>query len=252
MTNFLDSLFSLEGKCAVVTGASRGLGEAIAIALALAGADVVGVGRSPVSDPSPEGIFEYKQCDVTDHDEFKVVCENVVDRTGSLDVLVNAAGISYPRVGSDQEMSDFRETVETNLIAAYSCCNVAVKYMRQGGSGSIINITSIASLQGFPANPAYVASKGGLRALTKALAIDYSEARVRVNSLAPGYFRTSMTEDSFNDREEHKKRSARTAVARWGVSDDLAGAAVFLASDASTYVTGIDLIVDGGWTAKGM
>jgi len=122
--------------------------------------------------------------------------------------------------------------------------------MKSGGS--IINITSIGSVVGFPGNPGYVASKGGLRMMTKALAVDYGQAGIRVNAIAPGYIETAMTAGSFADPELHEQRRRHTCLGRWGSVSDMVGAAIFLASDASSYVTGQDLIVDGGWTAKGL
>jgi gluconate 5-dehydrogenase len=123
--------------------------------------------------------------------------------------------------------------------------------MKAHGSGSIINITSINAELGFPGNPAYVAFKGALKQLTKALALDLGPS-IRVNAIGPGYFRTDMTRKSWGDDTMRQERSSRTILGRWGVPDDLAGAVIFLASDASAYVTGIDLYVDGGWLAKGL
>ena len=124
--------------------------------------------------------------------------------------------------------------------------------MKGGSGGSIINITSINSMMGFPDNPAYVASKGGLRMLAKALAIDYSNRNIRVNCIAPGYIRTVMTKESYNDKEKREHRTKHTILGRWGNPEDLVGATIFLASNASSYITGIDLFVDGGWSAKGI
>jgi gluconate 5-dehydrogenase len=117
---------------------------------------------------------------------------------------------------------------------------------------SIVNVTSIGSVLGMPGNPGYGAAKGGLRVLSKALAIDLAPLGIRVNNLAPGYIRTAMTEASWADPERRAQRERHTMLGRWGTPDDLVGAAIFLASDASAYVTGLDLFVDGGWTAKGM
>jgi gluconate 5-dehydrogenase len=118
--------------------------------------------------------------------------------------------------------------------------------------GSIINITSIGSVQGFPGNPGYVASKGGLRMLSKSLAIDFSKDNIRVNNIAPGYILTDMTKDSQTDPVLYQERLDRMIIQRWGRTEDIVGAAIYLASNASSYVTGIDLIIDGGWTAKGL
>lgn len=118
--------------------------------------------------------------------------------------------------------------------------------------GSVINITSIGSYLGFPGNPAYIASKGGIRALTKALALDYASKKIRVNNIVPGYIHTPMAEKSYLDEKSNRERLDRMMIKRWGEAEDLVGAAIYLSSDASSYVTGIDLIIDGGWTAKGL
>ena len=140
--------------------------------------------------------------------------------------------------------------MEVNLISTYKCCEIASDFMINGGS--IINITSIGSILGFPGNPGYVSSKGGLRSLTKALAEDLSIKNIRVNNIAPGYIRTDMTEDSFLNSALNKQRMDRMMIKRWGSVEDIGSAAIFLASNASSYITGTDIIVDGGWTAKGI
>ena len=165
--------------------------------------------------------------------------------------LVNAAGVTAPAEPGDA-ITNFRHTLETNLVAIYACCVEVLPFMRLSGGGSIINITSIGSTLGFPGNPSYGASKGGLRVLTKALANDLGADNIRVNNLAPGYIRTDMTRLSFEDEHMNQARRQRMLLDRWGEINDLCGAAIFLASDASSYVTGTDLFVDGGWTAKGL
>jgi len=238
------SRFSLAGKTAVVTGASRGIGAALADALAGAGATVTGLARAA----APVGPFvnpvRYVMRDVTAG--IDDICAAAGAATGRLDILVNAAGITAP--GGD--VATFADTISTNLTAAYACCNAARRHMGQGGS--IINVTSIASVLGLPGNPAYGAAKGGLRMLTKSLAADYGQHGIRVNALAPGYIHTAMTDASYRDAARHERRRAHTCLGRWGTVEDLAGAAIFLASDAAAYVTGIDLFVDGGWTAQGL
>jgi len=243
-------LFSLKGKTAVVTGGSRGIGFALCEGLAQAGADVVAVARSEKPDsPFRMESIQYQSADVTEG--LAGLFSAIAAQRGGLDVLVNAAGISLPSAvqGSEYEQA-FNRTVQVNLCAAYSSCVAARPFMTAGGS--IINVTSIASVRGFPGNPGYVAAKGGLRMMTKALAIDYGAAGIRVNALAPGYIHTAMTQGSFDDDELHEQRRRHTCLNRWGGVEDLVGAAVFLASEASCYVTGLDLFVDGGWTAKGM
>ena len=142
----------------------------------------------------------------------------------------------------------FRSTCE----APFQLSKRFAKMMKEQGSGSIINITSIGAELGFPNNPAYVAAKGALKQLTKSLAVDLGQFGIRVNSIGPGYFKTDMTQSSWNDPQLQKDRTRHTILGRWGEPDDLTGAVIFLASDASSYITGQDLYVDGGWLAKGL
>ena len=244
MSDLLRRLFSLEGRVAVVTGGSRGIGAAIAAGLAGAGARVTAVARSEKAD-LPVGV-QYRRCDITVAGEF----EKLVAREQRLDILVNAAGISLPPQGPEAERFD--RTLDANLRATFRACAAAMPLMQRSGGGSIINVTSVNSVLGFPGNPGYVAAKGGLSMLTKALAIDYGKANIRVNALAPGYIRTAMTAGSYADPAQRAARIARMVIERYGEPEDLVGAAIFLASPASAYVTGIDLFVDGGWTAKGL
>jgi NAD(P)-dependent dehydrogenase (short-subunit alcohol dehydrogenase family) len=252
MSDYLESLFSLRGKVALVTGASRGIGAGLAEALVASGAHVIGLGRSAqVQGKLPPGA-EYRPCDILNSTQFEALCADVFEAYGQLDVLINAAGISLPKSVGQQAMQDFERTVATNLTAVHHCCQTAASFMKISGGGSIVNVTSIGSVLGFPGNPSYVASKGALRMLTRALALDLAPDKIRVNNLAPGYIRTDMTQASFQDPVRHAERLQQMMIKRWGSPEDLAGAAIFLASSASSYVTGTDLFVDGGWTAKGM
>ncbi len=249
MSNYIDTLFSLKGKTAIITGGSRGIGAGIALGFLKAGANIICVSRSEKTELNELQEF-YKQCDITDKKQFDAICKQACESYGGIDILVNAAGISLPSDDSYSKFERFTKTLSVNLISTYQCCEIASELMLNGGA--IINITSIGSILGFPDNPGYVASKGGIRALTKALAEDLSENNIRVNNIAPGYTKTDMTQKSFSDLELNKQRVDRMMIKRWGSVEDIAAAAIFLASNASSYITGTDLIVDGGWTAKGI
>jgi len=238
--------FSLDGKLAVVTGASRGIGAAIAAGFAEAGAKVFGLSRSGIA---PTGMTALA-CDLADDAAIKRAFEEIA-KGGKLDVLVNAAGISLP-ADRASELKRFRDTVATDLTGVYATILAAHPLLKKSGAGSIINLTSINSVRGFPGNPGYVAAKAGLAGLTRALANDYARDGIRVNALAPGYVATEMTAGSFKDPALHEERRRHTMLGRWGKPDDLVGAAIFLASEASAYMTGQELFVDGGWTAKGL
>jgi len=237
--------FSLEAKIAVVTGASRGIGAAIAAGFAGAGASVFGLSRSGTA---PKGVTALA-CDLSDDAAIKRAFDQIA-RGERLDVLVNAAGISLP-ASDTSELKRFRDTVATDLTAVYATILAAHPLLKKAG-GSIINVTSINSVRGFPGNPGYVAAKAGLAGLTRALATDYARDGIRANALAPGYVATEMTAASFADPAMHEDRRRHTMLGRWGKPEDMVGAAIFLASSASAYMTGQELFVDGGWTTKGL
>ncbi|MGV7214044.1 SDR family oxidoreductase [Bradyrhizobium sp. UFLA05-112] len=241
------SAFSLADKIAVVAGASRGIGAAIAAGLKDAGADVFGLSRSGTA---PQGVTAIA-CDLSDDAAIAHAFGIVGAQHRRLDVLVNAAGISLPAQSAESELARFRATVATDLTGVYATILAAHPLMKASG-GSIINVTSINSVRGFPGNPGYVAAKAGLAGLTRALAADYAADGIRVNALAPGYVATEMTAKSFADPAMHEDRRRHTILGRWGQPADMVGAAVFLASQASAYVTGQEIFVDGGWTAKGL
>lgn len=243
------SIFSLAGKTILVAGASKGIGLAIAQGLACAGANVVGIGRSAGNSSS---LFKYEQCDVLDRGRFVGLVDDCVQTHGSIDGYFHVAGITVPTSGELQDIGAFEETLRINLTSAYACCTVVGAEMVRQNQGSIVTVTSIGSMLGFPNNPGYVASKGGLRMMSKAMALDLGKFNIRVNSLVPGYIHTDMTHASYSDPDKFAERAERTMLGRWGKTSDLIGAAVFLASNASAYVTATDLVVDGGWTAKGL
>jgi gluconate 5-dehydrogenase len=246
------SSFSLDGLVAVVTGASRGIGAEIAGGLCKAGALVHGVARSAVPQDTVKNQerYHYHSADVKNIESVNQLVKTLERESGSVDILVNAAGISFAPDNPQNSVDDFNAVIQVNLVSAYRM-TCAFRPMFSHGS-SIINIGSLGGLQGFSNNPGYVASKFGIRGLTKALAMDYAEAGIRVNCLIPGYINTKMTETSFSDPKLSSERVERSMLGRWGETRDLIGAAVFLASSAAEFVTGSDLVVDGGWSSKGL
>jgi len=256
MISYLKQLFSLQGKVAVVTGASRGIGAAIARGFSLAGAHVIGFGRSMTPEWDENQIsagLVYRICDITDEEQLKNQMNQIYKQEKRLDILVNAAGVTLPINETDNKermLAKFDKMIQVNLRSAYSAAIAAVDFMHN--NGSIINITSISSIVGFPDNPGYVASKGGLRMLTKALAIDLAKRDIRVNAISLGYFRTTMTAYSYANPKLRAKRLERMIIQRYGEPNEVIGAAIFLASEASSYITGQDICIDGGWTSKGL
>jgi NAD(P)-dependent dehydrogenase (short-subunit alcohol dehydrogenase family) len=251
-------LFSLADKVVLITGTSRGIGRALAQAFLDAGAVVLPVTRRlPADWIAPAGDQQERWrpliCDLADREALEALPERArVAGGGRIDVLVNNAGVTLPG-GDDPYDPQLHTATRTILLDApyYLCGRIAPMMAAQGG-GSIINITSINAELAFPENPAYVSSKGALRMLTKAVARDFGEHNVRANNLCPGYVRTDMTAASYADAERRELLRARTMLGRWGEPEDVAGPCLFLASDASAYVTGSDLYVDGGWAAKGL
>ena len=254
--SYLDQLFSLNNKIAVVTGASRGLGQAIAEALLKAGATALLVSANADRLNATHQIFATQNlkstpypCDLSLLDQIDALVDHVASEYGRIDILVNCAGITFAEELSDYPDEYWEKTLRVNLEAPYRLARNFAPMMKDQG-GSIINVTSIAAECGAPNNPAYAAAKGGLKQLTKALASDLAPFGIRVNNIGPGYFRTDMTSYSWDDPERREMRTQSTMLGRWGMPEDLAGMAILLASDASSYITGQDFYVDGGWLAK--
>lgn len=242
----------LAGRRALVTGASRGIGAAIAHGFAAAGADVVGISRS--GGEAAPGLV-HRRCDLADAEATMALVAAELAAAPRLDIVVNAAAVSLGAAanpGASEELARMRATLEIDVVAAYAVVLAALPGLRAAGGGSIINVTSINSVRGFPGNPGYVASKAALAGLTRALAVDLARDRIRVNAIAPGYVHTAMTAKSHADPRLHEQRRRHTVLGRWGEPGDIVGAAMFLASGASAYVTGQELFVDGGWTINGL
>jgi NAD(P)-dependent dehydrogenase (short-subunit alcohol dehydrogenase family) len=241
-------LFDLTNKVAIVTGGGRGNGKAIANGLFEYGAKVISVDLNHDEDYQNE-IIKIRG-DVTEIEVIKETYSKALAISKQL-ILVNNAGITIPISGS-YPIESWDKTIKTNLTAPY----LWLEELRNLGGfiidGAVINITSLSAERAFPDNPAYVAAKGGLKMLSKAYAQELSKYNIRVNSLGPGYIKTKMTINSYLDDNRRDQRQRQTMLGRWGESEDLIGGIVFLASNASSYVTGQDLYIDGGWLAKGL
>jgi len=248
--------FSLVGKVALVTGGGRGLGRGIALALAEAGADVAIASRTRSDLEAVAGEIEAKGRrarvvvgDVSAPREAHRLVEEAVGWRGRLDVLVNAAGVNRRIPSLEVREEDWDWILGVNLKGTFFVCQAAGEVMVNQGKGSIINIASLLSAVGIPTLAPYAASKTGVVGLTRVLAAEWGPHGVRVNAIAPGYFRTKMTEGLFSDPKWVERLKRQVPLGREGFPEDLSGAAVFLASDASRYITGQVIYVDGGYLA---
>jgi 2-deoxy-D-gluconate 3-dehydrogenase len=253
MSQVLD-LFRLEGKVALVTGAASGLGAAIAIALAQAGASVAVHGnRRPADETAASigGVAAAFQADLSGTAGPEALFTAVKTHFGRVDILINNAGTISRAAAEDVTLEDWQQVLQVNLTSVFQLSQLAARDMISNNSpGKVVNIASLLSYQGGMRVPAYAASKGGVAQLTKALANEWAPRGINVNAIAPGYFATSNTEALQADETRNRQILERIPAARWGQPQDLAGAAVFLASRASDYVSGTVLTVDGGWMGR--
>jgi 2-deoxy-D-gluconate 3-dehydrogenase len=248
--------FDLSGRVAMVTGANTGLGQAIAVGLAQAGADIIAVGRSAPTETAAmveaAGRSLYAiPADLSSVAPIADVVAQAVSAVGAIDILVNNAGIIRRNDSLDFTEEDWDAVIDTNLKTAFFLSQaVARTWAQTGRGGKIINICSMLSFQGGIRVPSYTASKSGLAGLTRLLACEWASKGINVNAIAPGYFSTNNTEALRADETRNRDILARIPAGRWGDPSDISGAAVFLASDAAAYVHGTVLAVDGGWLAR--
>jgi 2-deoxy-D-gluconate 3-dehydrogenase len=248
--------FRLDGRVALVTGASTGLGQAIAMALAEAGADVACHGNTHAPDATCEAVAKAGRKafavtgDLSDRETPRQLVANTIDHFGRLDILVNNAGTIRRAPATDYSEEDWQTVIEVNLSGVFRLSQLAGRHMIEHSSGKILNIASLLSFQGGITVPAYAAAKGGVAQLTKALANEWAAKGVNVNAIAPGYIRTDNTRALQADETRNRQILERIPAGRWGEPADLAGAAVFLCSAASDYVNGHLLVVDGGWLGR--
>jgi 2-deoxy-D-gluconate 3-dehydrogenase len=251
----ISDLFRLDGKVALVTGARRGLGLGIAIGLAQAGADIFGVGTGDMAlckeaVESAGRQFASRKADLISQEPICEIVDACLNRFGRIDILVNNAGIIRRADAIDFTENDWDDVMNINLKTIFFLSQRAAKAMISQGGGKIINIASMLSYQGGIRVASYTSSKSGLMGLTKMLANEWAKYNINVNAIEPGYMITDNTEALRNDPVRHGEILARIPAGRWGSFDDLAGTAVFLASEASSYIHGFTIAVDGGWLAR--
>lgn len=253
----LDS-FRLDGKVALVTGSNRGLGMAMAVGLAEAGADIVGLDYSAAFADVKAAVeslgrrYHFIQCDlrVASLAQLGQIVEEIVTTMGRLDILVNNAGIIRRAPAVDFSEADWDDVMQINLKAAFFLSQAAGRVMLRQGSGKIINIASMLSFQGGILIPSYTASKSGIAGITRLLANEWASKGLNVNAIAPGYMATDNTAPLRADPDRSQSILSRIPAARWGLPADLQGAVVFLCSDAASYLNGAIIPVDGGWLTR--
>jgi 2-deoxy-D-gluconate 3-dehydrogenase len=255
----LKGAFDLTGRVAIVTGGTGGIGLGMARGMAAAGAAIVVAGRN--AEKSRRAVAELEalgataaaiEVDVTEEASVEALVRSAVERLGRVDVLVNNAGTNIRKSVELLSLAEWRQVIDTNLTSAFLASRAVHPVMKRQGGGKIINIGSMMSIFGAPFAPAYAASKGGIVQLTRAMATAWAPDHIQVNAVLPGWIDTELTRKARREVPGlHEHVLARTPEGRWGVGDDMAGVAVFLASPASDFVTGTAIPVDGGYSVRG-
>ncbi|PZC42205.1 MAG: 2-deoxy-D-gluconate 3-dehydrogenase [Chloroflexi bacterium] len=252
-----NNLFDLHGKTALITGGNGGIGLGIAQGFAESGANIAIAGRNTTkTEKVLENFIERNtsaigiEVDVADQKSVEDMVANTLEAFGQIDILVNNAGIGIRNLPHEYNLEDWNKVININLTGAFLCSKAVYPNMKMRGSGKIINIGSMTSIFGLDWAVAYASSKGGIVQLTKTLAVSWAKDGIQANSILPGWIHTDLTQgikDNFQNRYDHIL--SRIPEGRWGEPDDLSGTAIFLASDASNYVTGVSIPVDGGYTS---
>ncbi|MEB2782076.1 SDR family NAD(P)-dependent oxidoreductase [Algoriphagus persicinus] len=251
-------LFDLSGKAAIITGGSKGLGLAMAEGLASAGANVMLVSRN-LNECEESAIRINKlygvkaiafEADVVNKDQTEAMAKAAFDAFGRIDVLINSAGINIRGAIDELQLEEFSKVMDINVTGTWLCCKAVTPYMKEAGKGSIINLASTLGLVGLSNRTPYASSKGAVVQMTRALGLEFAPFKITVNAICPGPFLTEMNLPIADTEEGKKFVVGATALGRWGRLEEIQGAAIYLASDAATYMVGSMLTVDGGWTAR--
>jgi len=248
------TLFDVTGKTVFVTGASSGIGKAAATCLAECGAKVVAIARREnalkIWSNNTSGVTSFFSADISNSEKIKDIVSEITSKEGDPDILINAAGLNTREHADDVTLEGWNKTLDLNLSSPFFMAQAVVEKMKEKKWGRIINYASLASRRALPSSIAYGASKGGIEQLTRAMAEAWSQYGVNVNAIAPGFFPTELTVPVFNDKERSIRNAKQTCIGRNGNLEDLDGPLLFLCSNASDYVTGQLIFVDGGFTAK--
>jgi len=254
-----DRLFSLEGKVAVITGGTSGIGHALSLGLADAGADVIATARrqqqvdETASEIEAHGRKTLRQAsDVSNRASLEALLAATLDTFGKVDILINCAGRIKRTPTLNLPEDEWTAIIDTNLTGTLRACQIFGKHMLERSYGRIVNIASLTSFVAFHEVAAYAASKAGVSSLTRSLAVEWSKHGVTVNAIAPGVFRTALNATLLDSTPRGQELLMRTPMGRFGKTEELVGAAIYLASDASSFVTGQTLVVDGGFLASGV